>query len=206
MRPIFLTLLMARKWSNQNLPGALHFVTGNLINRIPIFERSDCCQSFLDVLADLLNKWPCKIIAYVLMPEHIHLIVNPRDGDIRGFTGALKSLSARSIVEISGDERFVRAKPDTDGSIHQVWQESFKALALWSAWMIWQKINYIHANPVRAGLVNSAKDYRWSSFRAFYSNASEPLPLDQDWWWVDDSEKLSRSMKELGWKTFEKRF
>jgi hypothetical protein len=37
------------------------------------------------------------------------------------------------------------------------------------AWMIWQKINYIHANPVKADLVNSAKDYRWTSFHAFYS-------------------------------------
>jgi len=33
---------------------------------------------------------------------------------------------------------------------HQVWQESFKGMALWSAWMIWQKINYIHANRVKA--------------------------------------------------------
>jgi hypothetical protein len=71
--------------------------------------------------------------------------------------------------------------------------------------MIWQKINYIHANPVKAGLVSSAKNYRWSSFRAFYSGGSEPLPIDQDWWWSDDSEKLSRAMKELGWRTYEKR-
>jgi len=58
-----------------------------------------------------------------------------------------------------------------------------------------QKINYIHANPVKAGLVASAKDYRWSSFRAFYSGSGELLPVDQDWWWADDSEKLSKAMK-----------
>jgi hypothetical protein len=44
--------------------------------------------------------------------------------------------------------------------------------------MIWQKINYIHNNPVRAKLVDSAKDYRWSSFRAFYFHSEEPLPVD----------------------------
>jgi hypothetical protein len=71
--------------------------------------------------------------------------------------------------------------------------------------MIWQKINYIHANPVKAGLVSSTKEHRWSSFRAFYSATREPLPVDQDWWWADDSEKLSRAMKELGWHTYEKR-
>ncbi|MGH9905769.1 MAG: hypothetical protein ACRD8U_09335, partial [Pyrinomonadaceae bacterium] len=90
-------------------------------------------------------------------------------------------------------------------SIHHVWQESFKALPLWSEWMIWQKINYIHANPVKAGLVASARDYRWSSFRAFYSDSGEPLAVDHDWWWNDDSEKLSKAVKELGWRTYHKR-
>ena len=66
------------------------------------------------------------------------------------------------------------SKLDSEGSL-QVWQESFKATPLWSAWMIWQKINYIHANPVKAKLVSSAKDYRWSSFQAFYSEEEVPL-------------------------------
>ena len=71
-------------------------------------------------------------------------------------------------------------------------------------WMIWQKINYIHANPVKAGLAKSARDYPWSSFKAFYEGTSEPLPVDHEWWWPED-EKLSKEMKELGWRTFEKR-
>ncbi len=196
---------MVRKWSNVNLPGALHFLTGNLIHRVPAFKQASSCQAFLRVCGDLVSEWPSKLIAYVLMPDHVHLIVNPRDGDIKGFAGALKSLSARSILEVNADPRFLREIPDADGSIHQVWQESFKGMPLWSGWMIWQKINYIHANPVKAGLVSSAKDYHWSSFRAFYSNTGEPLPIDRDWWWIDDSEKLSKAVKELGWRTYNKR-
>lgn len=193
---------MARKWSNQNLPSALHFVTGNFLNRIPAFSQDACCQSFIDTLGPLLNDWPCKLTAYVLMPDHLHLIVNPKDGRIREFTGKLKSLSAKAIIKAAQGIDF---KIDSEGSSHQVWQESFKAVPLWSAWMIWQKINNIHANPVKAGLVASAKDYRWSSFRTFYSGSSEPLPVDQVWWWPDDSEKLSKAMKELGWRTYDKR-
>ena len=68
--------------------------------------------------------------------------------------------------------------------------------------MIWQKINYIHANPVKARLVKSAKDYAWSSFGALYNGLSGPLAVDQDWWWPDDSEKLSKAMKQLGWRTY----
>ncbi len=107
--------------------------------------------------------------------------------------------------KVNGDTRFLRESPDFEGSIHQVWQESFKGMPLWSEWMIWQKINYIHANPLKAGLVTSAKDYRWSSFRAFYSNTGEPLAVDHEWWWDDDSEKLSEAVKKLGWRTYHKR-
>jgi predicted phosphohydrolase len=71
--------------------------------------------------------------------------------------------------------------------------------------MISQKIDYIHANPVKAQLVKSATDYYWSSFRSFYCKGDEPLAVDHDWWWPDDAEKLSNAMKELGWHSFWKR-
>jgi hypothetical protein len=71
--------------------------------------------------------------------------------------------------------------------------------------MIWQKINYSHANPLKAGLARSAKEYCWSSFRSFYSQCSETLGVDLDWWWPDDSEKLSKAMKELGRYSYWKR-
>jgi putative transposase len=172
-------------------------VTGIVRHRIPIFKQENCCRAFLEVCSDLLRNWPSKLVAFVIMPDHFHLIVNPRDGDIQGFAGALKSLTARSLIEITKDDRFKLRKPAKDGSLHQVWQDSFKAFPLWSLWMIWQKINYIHSNPVRARLVKSAKEYRWTSFRAFYSESEEPLPVDPDWWWPEDSEKLARASKAL---------
>ena len=190
---------MARKWTNLNLPGALHYVTGNVIDRIKIFRQKRCCLAFFKILSDLLRDWPAKLIAYVVMPDHVHFIVNPRDGNITGFCGALKSLTAKALVRITGDKRFVREKPDDDGSIHHVWQEGFKAFPLYSGWMIWQKMNYIYNNPVRAKLVRSAKDYKWSSFRAYYFDSQEPLPVDHDWWWPEDGEKLKEAMKKMGW-------
>ena len=85
---------------------------------------------------------------------------------------------------------------------HQVWQESFKAKPLWSGWVINQKINYTHANPVKAKLVKSAKDYYWSSFRSFYCQGDERLAVDHDWWWPDDAEKLSKAMKKMDWHSY----
>jgi REP element-mobilizing transposase RayT len=130
------------------------------------------------------------------MPDHVHLIVNPKDGRIQELAGALKSVSARRLIDLATGFSFLREKPKSDGSIHQVWQESFRALPLWSDWIIWQKINYIHSNPVRAVLVESAADYRWSSFGSFYLGDSEPISVDKDWWWPDDVQKLARAAAE----------
>ncbi|HLA09469.1 MAG TPA: transposase, partial [Pyrinomonadaceae bacterium] len=193
-------LTMARKWSNLNLPGALHFCTGKFLNRLPVFTESACCTAFLDELKSLNQTWPAKLIAYVLMPDHFHFISNPRDGRIIEFMRDLKSRAAKRIVQSS--KRFTFPLTE-DG--HQVWQESFKAMPLWTGWMIWQKINYIHKNPLKAKLVKSAKDYRWTSFRAFYSQSDEPLAVDREWAWPEDGEKLSKATKELGWYSFWKR-
>src|SRR5216683_6902768 len=122
---------MARKWSNLNLPGALHFITGNFLDRATVFTEPSCCVAFLEVLRSMNDKWPSKTIAHVLMPDHCHLIANPRDGRIKEFVGELKSFSAKGIVKAS--KRFLfHINEDS----HQVWQESSKALPLWSGWMI----------------------------------------------------------------------
>jgi putative transposase len=132
----------------------------------------------------LNQKWPSKLVAYVLMPDHFHLICNPWDGRIREFCRDLKSVAAKSILQSSK----LNFRKTSEG--HQVWQESFKAMPLWSGWMISQKVNYIHSNPVKAGLVTSAKDYYWSSFRSFYRLGDQPLAVNHDWWWPDGPQKL----------------
>ena len=75
---------MARKWTNLNLPGALHFLTGNLVHRTPAFAQEASCVAFLEVCASLINDWPSKLIAYVLMPDHVQLdCQSPRWGHQR---------------------------------------------------------------------------------------------------------------------------
>ena len=182
---------MARKWTNRNMPGALHFVTGNVLDRRPIFRQEVYCRAFLAELQSLRFERACKIIAFVLMLDHFYLIANSQGGDIRTVIGVLKSLSAKSIIKAAPIGTFQH------GGENQVWQESFKALPLWSDWMIKQKINYIHANPVKADLCSTAEDYPWTSFRSFYREESDPLlAVDSSWYWEGDAEKLTRSLKE----------
>jgi REP-associated tyrosine transposase len=144
---------VARKWTNRNLPVALHFITANCDKRFGVFKREPYCLLFLEALRELKERRPFKLIAYVLMPDHCHLIVNPQDGRITDLTGALKGMTARRIIDASPSDAFLIEKPSADGATHQVWQDSFKAFPLWSDWMIWQKINYIHNNPLKARLL-----------------------------------------------------
>jgi len=172
----------------------LHFVTGNCLNRLPVFSEPECCDAFLEQLQNLNQSWPSKLVAYVLMPDHFHLISNPLDGRIVEFCRDLKSQAAKEIVRRNSRFEF---RHTSEG--HQVWQESFKAMLLWSGWMIRQKIVYVHANPVKARLVKSAGDYYWSSFRSFHGLGDEPLQVDREWWWPGDPQKLSRSVRNWGW-------
>lgn len=176
---------MAKKWTNEKLPGALHFVTGNVHKRRRIFSSSTLARIFLEVLQSQCDAQVTKLIAFVIMLDHFHLVLNPRNGDISGFLRILKSLSAKRIIAECAEGRF------STGDKNQVWQESFHSLPLWSGWMIWQKINYIHANPVRAGLVKAGEAYAWSSFGAFYRRSKDPLlQVDPDWWWPEDREQI----------------
>ena len=144
---------MAKKWTNENMPGALFFVTGNVLGRKPIFRSEGFARRFLEELQGLRKSHSCKLIAFVVMLDHIHLILNPKGGNIQQITGILKSLSAKRIISLAPRGEF------SAGDVNQVWQESFKSLPLWSGWMINQKINYIHANPVKANLCSTAEEY-----------------------------------------------
>ncbi len=110
---------MARKWSNLNLSGALHYVTGNFLDRTTVFTDPECCNAFLDELQKLNRNWPSKLITYVLMPDHLHLLINPLDGRIKEYTGQLKAVAAKAIIRVNS--RF--AFPELDIG-HQVWQRA----------------------------------------------------------------------------------
>jgi len=126
------------------------------------------------------------------MTDHFHFIGNPKDDDIQTATGILKSFTAKRIVSLAPRRAFLR------NDENQVWQESFKALALWSGWMIKQKIDYIHANPVKDDLCKTASEYLWTSFRSLYQGDTDPLfAIDKEWWWEGDEAKLITSVKQV---------
>ena len=165
----------------------LHFVTARTNHGVTLFRHPSLCREFLAALQGLHESQPFGLYAYALMPEHVHLIVQSEDGRISDLMGRIKSVSARRILARlrEGGKRSLLEKlekPKTGKRRHsyQIWQQGFHTIELWSEWMIQQKLDYLHANPLQEGLVQSARDYPWSSFRVFHGlqRHGHDVPVD----------------------------
>ncbi|MDQ3821056.1 MAG: transposase, partial [Acidobacteriota bacterium] len=127
------------------------------------------------------------LFAYVIMPDHMHLLTNQADTSanvlryIKGITGRkvvdyLKEKNYQSSLEKLRHEEWKRKHS------YSLWQQEKNVFSLFSEAAFVQKVNYIHANPVRAGLVERPVDYRWSSARIWQrcETDDEPLAVDID--------------------------
>ena len=80
-------------------PNICHYTTSVCYNRIPIFRSAKACSLFIEALAETREKCPFKLIGYVIMPDHTHLIVNPIGRDISRLMRRIKSSAARKILD-----------------------------------------------------------------------------------------------------------
>ena len=143
----------------------VHYVTCVTFDRIPLFQRNKICSLFIDALEATRTKDPFKLIGYVIMPDHIHLLANPIALNISKVVGRLKGRAATKILK---DLRMLGCwdvldelkllQPLKSGQTHAVWLKDFSSIDIWSHKFIRQKLHYIHMNPVRAGLVEKAID------------------------------------------------
>jgi putative transposase len=182
----------------------VHYVTGVTYNRFPIFRDDYACALFIDTLATTRLKEPFKLIGYVVMPDHFHLLVNPLWLDISLIIGRLKGRAASLILKwLRAGEysacltELQLAQPLASGQTHAVWLRDFSAIDIWSRKFIRQKLNYIHNNPVRAGLCDHPAKWRWSSYQACFPHApgDVPIEIDQRWLWTEDELSATRDRR-----------
>jgi len=147
--------------------GRYFFVTTNLIRGSPPLsppERSLC----LDHLRRARAKFGFALFAYVVMPDHVHLLLSTFESALPAIIGGWKSRVAVGIAKA----------PRKPGAI---WQARYFDFVLRRASDFSKKLAYIHENPVQAGLVARPEDWTWSS-AAFYINKAavpiEPDPFD----------------------------
>ena len=176
-------------------PNLVHYVTAVTYDRVPVFRSDHACSLFIDALATTRTKEPFKLIGYVVMADHIHLLANPLGLDISIVVGRLKGRAAASILRwlraeahLASLAKLVLPKPLDSGQTHAVWMREFSAIDVWSSKFVRQKLDYIHMNPVRAGLCDHPAKWRWSSYRAYlpHEAGDVPIEIDQRWRWTED--------------------
>lgn len=132
-------------------------------NRQAVFFDDTDYRVYLDWLATAASEHGCAVHAYVLMTNHIHLLMTP--GDTEAISTTLQTLGRRFVPYIN--HRYTRT-----GTL---WEGRFKASAVQEEGYLLACYRYIELNPVRAGMVQQPEDYPWSSSRANASGASDPL-------------------------------
>jgi putative transposase len=132
-------------------------------NRQPIFFAADDYSRYRDWLIEAAAAYGCRVHAYVLMTNHVHLLVTPRDA--RSVPRTLQSLG----------RRYVRFVNDTYRRTGTLWEGRYRAAVIDSEAYLLACMRYIELNPVRAGMVAHPRDYRWSSYRAHAHGAVDAL-------------------------------
>ena len=159
--------------------GDLHFITCSCYCRQPLLGTPRRRDLFLTVLEQVRKRYEFVVIGYVVMPEHIHLLISePQKKDPSVVMQALKLGFARRVL---AQER--RRNPSQaslfDPAPQHIWQKRFYDFNVWSKHKRVEKLRYLHRNPVQRGLVASPELWRWSSFRAYSLGETGPVRVNE---------------------------
>jgi putative transposase len=145
---------------------ALHFITFSCFQRLPFLEAPATKETFEFVLEQTRSCHRARVYAYVLMPEHIHLLMNEPPRILVGqFLKALKQITSRKL---RGDRR-------------QFWQDRYFDANIHGETARSEVILYIHRNPVKRGLVASPEQCRWSSFNYYATGIRGVVEIESEW-------------------------
>ena len=156
-------------------PNRLYFVTLIVEGWVNVFFRNIYKDELVKNLIHCQEKEGLQIYAYVIMSNHIHMVAAREEGDLGELLGRLKSVTSKKILKMietnpqgSRKEWLLNlfkhfAVKNKQYSNYHFWDYTNHPLELWSNDVIRQKIEYIHNNPVRAGIVAEAHYYLYSS-------------------------------------------
>ena len=137
-----------------------HFLTFSCFRRLPLFGEAEVRMLFLTELENARIQYQFGVLAYVVMPEHVHLLLSePEELSLSVALQMLKqnvSRKARKSGLYSAD--------------HAFWETRYFDFNVWSRSKQVEKLRYIHRNPVARGLVQKPEEWRWSSFRHYMFN------------------------------------
>ena len=153
---------------------ALHYVTFQIVDWVDLFTRKVYRDIVIESLKFCQTNKGLEIYAFVIMSNHIHILLRSGIGKLSDTIREFKSFTAKQILLAIETEQESRrdwmlnlfefaAKKHKRNEKYQVWTHENHAELIYSDNFIFQKINYIHDNPVRAGIVDTPENYLYSS-------------------------------------------
>jgi len=172
-------------------PDQLQFITSSVYGRLKLFDSYRPRLMFVEVLRECRQELGFLLIGWVLMPEHFHFPIKPEPAESSSrLLQELKKRTAQRVVSVLTENQGhawcrkmlngLRLPPSVHSdSRYRVWQRRFYPYGVYSEKKRLEKLNYMHNNPVKRGLVHSPEEWPWSSLRFYYLNDSSPLSMDK---------------------------
>jgi REP element-mobilizing transposase RayT len=163
---------------DQSLP---HFLTCTIVDWVDVFSRKSYRDCVIECFDYCIKNKGMILYSYVIMSNHIHILVQSNEGKLSDLIRDFKKFTSRTILEkiLSEPEsrrdwmlqRFQLAREShSRNKNYQFWQLGNHAEEIYSEKFMWSKIDYIHFNPVRAGIVSHPEDYIYSSASNYVNN------------------------------------
>jgi len=173
-----------KRWRNLGRGGDTCFVTTTVLDFVPVFAHDQFADLAVRILFESCTQVCAALDAFVVMPHHVHFLLRlPPSINVSRFVQRYKSLSAREIRPLLPQSVAQQFKAQAGLNQRTFWQRSFRSVTIDGERFFRQKMTYIHENPVRAGLVESSLDWKWSSARLFDQGSwSEASGLCYDDW------------------------
>jgi len=157
------------------------YLTFSCYQRLPLLVNDRIKRALLEQMIRARQMHRFALAAWVIMPEHVHLILRPHlpDSPVPVVLNAIKSpLSQRVLAHWRAVQAPILARLAKPGPV-RFWQAGGGYdRNIFSEQELWEKIEYVHANPVRRGLVGRVVDWPWSSARWHEGERDEPIAMD----------------------------
>jgi len=154
-----------------------HFVTFSCYKRRRLLDEDQPRRILLSELNDQLGRQHAKCVGFVIMPDHVHAIIwLPEVGKLSRFLQSWKRLSSyriRAWYRKIDAQYFEKVQMGT-----QFWTAKSFSFEIYSAAKLREKLEYMHSNPVRGGLVDRSIDWQWSSARWYESQQDVGVPVE----------------------------
>ena len=158
---------MAKGLVRHQKSGEFHFLTFSCYRRLPLLGTDAAYSVFEQELETVRLRYGFVVAGYVLMPEHVHLLVGePRTASLAVALQVLKQQTSRKLKRPEGV---------------QFWQRRYYDFNVWAEEKTVEKLNYMHRNPVQRGLVAMPEDWRWSSFRHYSTGEQGTVEIESHW-------------------------